>query len=392
MQCTPRLALGMLLVLASPTLLPAQTCVKEATKCITAPNGGDCGSIGLWNGRSKTCSLTQDLTGEAIQIDGDGITLDGRGRTLTGGSLGELQQLFAILAAQRRDITVANLTIRGFQTGIGLVECSHCTVRGSTLRDSSRAGIELSESNDSRVAENQVSGTGDGIVMNQSTGNLLEKNTVETNRNSGIVLNNGASRNVLKGNVTRLNAGGITMGGNSDYNTLTGNEIVGNTRMGLAVYFYSNENVVLDNRITSNAAGVENGAGILVMQSSGNRFTNNTVSGNSRGIWLSYPDGEPFDGGGNEVYNNNFLGNRTQAMVTGRRSTVDAFSKQAPIGGNFWDNWKSPDAGGDGIVDAAYQFGGSGDDFPWSAQDGWVTLPSPTAPPDIVLSTPDRRP
>ncbi len=385
MQCTPRFALGMLLVLASPSLLPAQTCVKEATKCITAPNGGDCASIGLWNGRSRTCSLTQDLTGEAIQIDGDGITLDGKGRTLTGGSIGELQQLFGVLAAQRHDVTFANLTIRGFQTGIGLVECSHCTVKGSTLRDSSRAGIELSESNDSRVAENQVSGTGDGIVVNQSAGNVLERNTVESNRNSGILLNNGASRNVLKGNVTRLNSGGITMGGNSDYNTLTGNEILGNTHMGLAVYFYSNENVVVDNRITSNAGAVENGAGILVMQSSGNRFTNNTVSANGRGIWISYPDGEPYDGGGNEVYNNNFLANRTQALVTGRRSTEDAFSKQAPIGGNFWDNWTAPDANGDRIVDAAYAFTGSGDPYPWRVESGWNAPPEATratSPPD----------
>ena len=392
MQRNLRLALGMLAALASPALLAAPGCVKEATRCITSPDGGDCGSIGLWNGRSRTCSLTQDLEGESIQIAGDGITLDGKGRILAGGSIGELLQPFAVLVAQARDVTITHLTVRGYQTGIGLIESSRCVVTDSTLRDSSRAGIELSESNDSRVAENQVSGTGDGIVVNQSTGNLLEKNTVESNRNSGILLNNDASRNVLRGNVSRLNSGGIIMGGNSDYNTLTGNEIVGNTRMGLAVYFYSNENVVLDNRITSNAAGVENGAGILVMQSSGNRFTNNTVSGNSRGIWISYPDSTPFDGGGNEVYNNNFLANRTQALVTGRRSTADDFSKQAPIGGNYWDNWKSPDLGGDGIVDAAYRFGGSGDDLPWSAPDGWVTRPAPAAPPDIVLSTPDKRP
>ena len=388
MQRTPRFALGMLLALACPALLTAQTCVKEATRCITAPSGGDCASIGLWNGQTRTCSLTKDLAGESIEIAGDGITLDGKGRTLTGGSIGELLQPFAVLVAQQRDVTVTNLTIRGFQIGIGLSESSHCVVTASTLSDTSRSGIEMNESNDNRIAGNHASGGADGIVVNLSTGNVLEKNTVESNHNSGILLNNGASRNVLKGNVARRNSGGITLGGDSDYNTLTGNEVAENTNLGLAIYFYSNENAVLDNRIAGNAAGVENGAGILVMQSSGNRFTNNTVSGNSRGIWISYPDTALYDGGGNEVYNNNFLANRMQALVTGRRSLADAFSKQAPIGGNFWDNWKSPDAGGDGIVDAAYRFGGSGDELPWSAQDGWAARPAAPASPDIVQSSP----
>jgi parallel beta-helix repeat protein len=379
-------ALGIVLALAGLGATQAQTCGKEATRCITSPKGGDCASIGTWNAATKTCTLRKDLTGESIQIAGDGITLDGGGHTLTGASLGDLLQPFGVLVKQRTGVSISNLTVRKFMAGIQMIESSKGAVTRGTMHDTTRAGIELLESDNNRIAGNRIHSSADGILVIQSAGNLLEGNTTELNRSSGIILSNSATRNVLRENVTRGNSGGITLGGDSDYNTLTGNEVIGNSHLGIAIYFYSNENVVLDNSIAGNAVGVENGAGILVMQSSGNRFTNNTVTGNSRGIWISYPDTELYDGGDNEVYNNNFLANRTQALVTGRRSTADTFGKQAPIGGNFWDNWTAPDANGDRIVDTAYAFSGSGDPCPWRVESGW------NAPPEATRATspPDR--
>jgi nitrous oxidase accessory protein len=146
----------------------------------------------------------------------------------------------------------------------------------------------------------------------------------------------------------------------------------------------------MNNRIAGNAVGVPDGAGVLLMQASGNRFSNNTVAGNSRGIWLAYPNTTAYSGGGNEIYHNNFIDNGTQALITGWRMTPDSFSKQAPIGGNFWGNWTTPDANGDGVVDSAYMISGGGDNLPWSVKDGWA-VPPDAASSKIVTSSPDQR-
>jgi len=203
---------------------------------------------------------------------------------------------------------------------------------------------------------------------------------VESNRNSGILLNFGSSGNTVTRNIAKLNAGGIALGGASSHNTLRDNDVAGNSRVGVALYFDSNENVVVGNRITKNAVGVADGAGVLLMQSSGNQFTDNTVAGNSRGIWLSYPETDAYLGGGNEVYHNNFIDNPTQALITGWRSAPDSFSKQAPIGGNFWGNWTTPDTDQDGVIDSAYRIGGGEDKLPWKVKDGWAAPPDVTHP------------
>jgi parallel beta-helix repeat protein len=311
----------------------------------------------------------------AIQIAGDGITLDGGGHTLTGGPVDGVPQPRGIDVEQGNGVTVRNLTVRRFQTGIALRSSSSCTVTGNTVSESARVGIELLESHHNRIDHNTVSSAADGIVVKRSADNALEGNVVESNRNSGILLSLGSSGNTVTRNVARLNVGGIALGGASSHNTLRDNDVTGNLRLGIALYFDSNENVVTGNRITRNALGVPDGAGMLLVQSSGNRFTDNTVAGNSRGIWLAYPETDAYMGGGNEIYHNNFMENATQAVITGWRSVVDSLSKQAPIGGNFWDNWTTPDADQDGVVDSAYLISGGGDNLPWKVKDGWAASP-----------------
>ena len=211
----------------------------------------------------------------------------------------------------------------------------------------------------------------------------------ESNRDSGIILSFNSSGNKVTRSIIRLNSGGIALGGSSHHNTISENDVTGNTRLGVALYFSSNENVVIHNQITGNAVGVRDGAGVLMMQASGNRFSNNTVAGNSRGIWLAYPESATYPGGGNEIFHNNFIDNGTQALITGWRSTPDSFSRQAPVGGNFWGNWTTPDADGDGVVDSAYVISGGGDNLPWRVRNGWVIPPEAT-PPDIATSSPER--
>jgi len=370
-------------------LLSAQTCGEGATLCITVPTGGDCASIGAWKAESKTCTLKRNLTGKAIRIAGDGITLDGAGHILAGVLDNGHPQPNGVLVEQHAGVTITNLTIRGFQAGIEVLHCTESTVTKNAVSGNTRVGIELIESNKNRVTDNTVSASGDGIIVNRSVNNTLEGNTAESNRDSGIMLNFNSSGNTVTRNISRLNSGGISLGGSSHHNTISENDVTGNTHLGVALYFSSNENVVIHNHITGNAVSVSDGAGVLMMQASGNRFSNNTVAGNSRGIWLAYPESAAYPGGGNEIFHNNFIDNGTQALITGWRSTPDSFSRQAPVGGNFWGNWTTPDADGDGVVDSAYLISGGGDNMPWRVRNGWVIPPEAT-PPDVATSSPGR--
>ena len=368
----------MILGAASAGALQAQSCLDETTKCISLPGGGDCASIGTWNEASKTCKLTGDLTGETIQIVSNGVTLDGADHSLTGkraGDAGSLQP-FGVYVAQRTGVSITNLTVQQYQVGIDWRRVSGGKLTGNQVRDCARAGIALFQSSDNVLAENRASSNGDGIVLKLSGGNTLRRNVAESNRDSGIILNAGSSENNLTGNVSRGNTGGLTLGSGSYGNTIRDNEVAGNRRMGMAFYYRSDDNIVTGNRVDANAVGAADGAGVLMLESSGNRFSENRVTGNSRGIWLSYPEKTAFFGGGNEIYNNDFVGNETQALITGSRSTQDVFSKQAPVGGNHWGNWTGPDENQDGFVDASFQFSGGGDTMPWSSKDGWNTRPA----------------
>jgi len=94
----------------------------------------------------------------------------------------------------------------------------------------------------------------------------------------------------------------------------------------------------------------------------------NTISNNHYGIRLR-------SSSDNQIYNNNFIDNTIQAYATtGRRGNI--FNLDKPIGGNYWSDWTSRDADGDGFVDDPYVFTSGVDYLPWARQDGW--LPPPT--------------
>lgn len=76
----------------------------------------------------------------------------------------------------------------------------------------------------------------------------------------------------------------------------------------------------------------------------------------------------------NQVYNNNLIENLHQAFVT-YGCWGNVFNLEKPVGGNYWSDWTSPDADGDGFVDSPYVFTGGQDDLPWTRQDRWKTIP-----------------
>jgi hypothetical protein len=53
----------------------------------------------------------------------------------------------------------------------------------------------------------------------------------------------------------------------------------------------------------------------------------------------------------------------------------NSFYQALPTGGNYWDNWISPDVNGDEFVDIAYSFHGTYDRYPFTLKDGWNKYP-----------------
>jgi parallel beta-helix repeat protein len=124
----------------------------------------------------------------------------------------------------------------------------------------------------------------------------------------------------------------------------------------------SDSNVIEDSNVISNVYGIR-----LYNLSNSNILTGNTASSNHYGIHLFASDS-------NQIYNNNFIDNITQAYVWDGED--NEFYQPLPTGGNYWSDCTDPDDDGDGFVDFAYVFDyGQQDGLPWVNQDGWGNVP-----------------
>jgi len=186
----------------------------------------------------------------------------------------------------------------------------------------------------------------------------VTSNTV-SNNNYGIVVGTYANNNVVEGNTLSSNiTSGIYLGYTTHSNILTGNTAESHSGWGGIYLWYSNNNILTGNTASNNVNG------ILLFYSNNNILTDNTVKSN--GFYGIYLDGSS----DNQIYNNNLISNRIHAYVSTGNGNV--FNLPASVGGNYWSDWTSPDADGDGFVDYPYVFTGGQDDLPWTYQNGWL--------------------
>ena len=230
-----------------------------------------------------------------------------------------------------------------------LINCGNITIKDLTLTNN-WAGVFLWATNNSTIENVVASNNVHGIYLWHSSDNSLTGNTVNSNGGYGIYLRDDSSYNILAGNTVSNNNNGIRLyySGN---NTLTGNAVISNSYVGIYLWKYCSYNVLTGNTASSNGG---------------------------YGIYLYYCSS-------NEIYNNNFIDNRTQAYVEGGSGNV--FNLPAPTGGNYWSNWcppLHPDNNNDGFVDEPYEFDYGGVDYlPWAHPDGWANQP-----PEVTITAP----
>ncbi len=326
--------------------------------------GGDCASIGVWDAVTKTCTLNTDLyfAGDGIEIAGHGITLDGNGHTVTGSTYGD-----GIYSAGFNNITLRNLIVRKFDT----------------------RGISIADSSGANVTNNQLYENYYGILFYNSSGGTVSGNTLLATGNQGISFNTGSNDNVATGNNVSqaLSFGSAISIWDSSGNLIIANDLSSTKMNGVGIV--GTDNMIRDNNTHNSGTGIS--VGRFGQVTTGNVILNNSISDNKNGIWFyegsnnivtgnsvtgSILNGvRVLDSNGNSIYNNSFTGNANQVSIEGT-STGNIFSLAAPAGGNYWDNWSSPDADSDGFVDSPFVFAGGQDSLPHAAPDGWCKAPT----------------
>ena len=292
--------------------------------------GGQCPLIGTWDAVTKTCTLTTDITANAVDgitIGSNGITLDGGGHSIIGNNAFQSKGVYL---TSRTGVTVKNLKVRQFTYGIYVHGSSGCNVKGNTVSGNSM-GIQLATdefmgiySQNNVVSGNAVTANSYGIYLAAAINNTVSGNLISSSSTAGIQVAyypyaGGSSTNTISGNVIAGGSGGISFAGSSN-------------------------NVVKGNTISSNVTGINFGS-----------YT------------FRFPEYSSY----NSTYNNNFINNATQSAVIG--GTGNVFDKPLPLGGNHWSNWTAPDNNLDGLVDSPFVFSGGQDARPWSGLSGWTS-------------------
>ncbi|MGQ9682765.1 MAG: right-handed parallel beta-helix repeat-containing protein, partial [Anaerolineae bacterium] len=119
--------------------------------------------------------------------------------------------------------------------------------------------------------------------------------------------------------------------------------------------------------LTGNTTRQNRYYGIYLRAVSASTVTTNTIEANAVGLYLEGAQN-------NQLYANRLTANTTQASVMNGSGNV--FSLPAPVGGNYWSNWATPDVNHDGFVDQPYVFFGGRDDLPL-AEVGWSDTTAP---------------
>lgn len=235
--------------------------------------GGDCTTVGVWDGTLKTCTLSQDIFGNVAVVD-DGITLDGASHRISGASVG-------VIMSDRQDVTVQNLVIGDTPTGISVRRSVRIRLLDNEIAATVR-GIAVDETSDSRIEGNIVQGDDYGIYLEDSPDNSLSENQASGVR-AGIFLYQSPNC-VLDANVTERGRNGIDVD-RSDGVRLTGNRALNHTTFSISVELSPNA-VLVDNFAESQFRGIAVGG------SPDSLVQGNVVDSpdGSRGISLSRSD------------------------------------------------------------------------------------------------------
>lgn len=317
--------------------------------------------------------------------------------------------------------TISNNNCSNANYGIALSLSSGNTISNNTCSYSSFAGMRLSLSSGNILSNNTCSNNYIGTILQRSTSNALNNNNCSSNDEYGIYLTASSNSNTLSNNSCAEDYYGIYLYSSSG-NDLIDN-ICSNNYDGIYLY-YSDGNTIVNNTCELNVGDY---AGISIDSSSSNILTDNTCTYNYEGMYLYNSNDNTisdnncslneYDGiylvssSSNEMSRNQLCDNAQYGIWIDSGSSSNAiwrnalidnngagseynaaniqayddgtdnlwYSPGAPHGyGNYWNDWTTPDADNNSIVDSPYIIGGSS-----ASQDSYPL----TIPEDLLTKT-----
>ncbi|MGC9060174.1 MAG: NosD domain-containing protein [Thermoplasmata archaeon] len=289
------------------------------------------------NGNSFNTVITSQNGGHGIYLEfsnwnklngctannnrGSGIYLVSSSNNSISGASANLNTVCGVIVENGLYNYILNIyALQNTEDGILLTNSLRNTIAGCTITGNIRFGIELTYSDENTISGNNASDNFAGIRLYHSNFNSITNN-IAINQDAGINLNYSSNSNTLSSNYLEYNNIGIFL-------------------------LYSTNNNITSNSVLSNHNG------IMLLSSNqntiiGNEFLNNTL----------YAINVSSGSSGNSIHHNNFISNGAGKQCADN-GTANAWNTS--IAGNYWNDWLTPDANGDGIVDNPYILDGSG--------------------------------
>lgn len=170
-----------------------------------------------------TYTFIDDIIDERIVVERDNITIDGKGYTMQAHETDFEYSGFRLY--DRNNVSISNVFIRGFGSGILMVNSRKCAVSNVTLTDATVA-IWLCYSHRNNVTSNIVAYNEISIFLDNSIFNNIVCNAI-INNTDGVYVYGGFLYNRIVGNVIAENGVGIRVMWDG-FNSIYHNDIIDN--------------------------------------------------------------------------------------------------------------------------------------------------------------------
>lgn len=300
-----------------------------------------------------TYSLTEDIINYTIFIQRSNIVFDGKDHTIQGFANGINSAAEGIIIEEKTNITIENVCLKQFYTGISLTSSSNITINKNTLTDIHSA-INLDSCNGTTITGNKEKNVVSAIRIannygqGESTNNIVMQNHI-TNALTGVSITPG-SFNIISENSFVDVTVAIVEGGNT---TIISKNSMVNGRTGISIggtfgtdYDPSigGSNCVIFRNYIANFS--ETG---ITAVGANNTIYENMIKDTKTGVKL---EGTNWINASNNRFFYNNLINNTQSIAIGNNTFANFWDNGKE--GNYWSNYKGTDSNSDGIGDSSY--------------------------------------
>lgn len=314
--------------------------------------------------------------GNIILIAAPDVTIDGLELRHSGRDVGTMDS--AVFVAEGGDrAKILNNRMTDVTFGVWLDKGRDIQVIGNridgnlSLRNQDRGnGIHLFASEQCLVKDNVIKDARDGIYIDTSDHNRLIGNTL-TDLRYGIHYMYSNDNDVI-GNLTQHTRTGYALMQSRNLR-VENNVSKDDENYGLLLNFIT-YSTLIDNRVIhahnpQGAAAIEGaeGKGLFIYNSLFNDIRGNLIEASDLGIHLTAGSED------NRLYENVFIGNRTQVKYVSSRNQEWSFEGR----GNYWSDYLGWDLDGDGLGDRAYQPNDGVDKLLWRYPEARVLMNSP---------------